>query len=74
MIEHLMKGEYNFVLNHFLLVQNPGLEKENQVEMRKIILEASEMQFSDENTKALYILKMINEKLFKISEPVAFRQ
>ena len=69
-----MKGEYNFVLNHFLLVQNPGLEKENQVEMRKIIFEASEMQFSDENTKAFYILKMINEKLFKISEPVAFKQ
>ena len=74
MVEHLMKGEYNFVLNHFLLVHNPGLEKDNHAKLRKIILEASEMQFSDEHTKALYILKAINEKLFSISEPVAFKQ
>jgi hypothetical protein len=43
MVEHLMKGEYNFVLNHFLLVHNPGLEKDNHAKLRKIILEASEM-------------------------------
>jgi hypothetical protein len=42
MLEHLIKGDYSFVLNHFLLVFNPGLEKDSYNELRKIIQEAKE--------------------------------
>lgn len=69
-----MKGDYSFVLNYYLITNNPGFEKENYVELRKILLEANEREFTDENAKALYILKAINEKFIGLSEPVAFRQ
>jgi len=42
--------------------------------LRKILQEAKEHEFTDENAKALYILKNINEKFFYQSDPVAFRQ
>lgn len=61
------------MLNHFLLVFNPGLEKESFIELRKILQEAKEYEFTDENTKALYILRKINDKFFYQSDPVAFR-
>jgi hypothetical protein len=31
------------------------------------------MKFTDENARALYTLKKINERFFYLSEPVAFR-
>ena len=37
MVQHLMKGDYSFVLNYFLLTYNPGFEKENYVELRKLL-------------------------------------
>lgn len=42
MIEHLMKGDYSFVLNHFFLVYNPGFDKDAYTDLRKIIQEAKE--------------------------------
>lgn len=69
-----MKGDYSFVLNHFLLVYNPGFEKDSFTDLRKIIQDAKEREFTDENARSLFILKNINERFFYLSEPTAFRQ
>lgn len=40
MIEHLIKGDYNFVLNHFLLVFYPGFDKNSFNVLKNIIKNA----------------------------------
>jgi hypothetical protein len=40
MIEHLIKGDYSFVLNSFLLIFNPGLDKNSYTTLKNIIKNA----------------------------------
>jgi hypothetical protein len=45
MIEHLITGDYSFVLNNFLLVFNPGLDKSSFTLLKNIIKSAQDMEF-----------------------------
>jgi hypothetical protein len=45
MIEHLIQGDYSFVLNNFLLVFNPGLDKSSFTLLKNIIRNAQDMEF-----------------------------
>ena len=43
MIEHLIKGDYSFVLNSFLIVFYPGLDKDSSNKLKSIIKDAKQI-------------------------------
>jgi hypothetical protein len=43
MIEHLVKGDYNFVLNYFMLTYNASLDQAAYNNLRKVIYDAEDL-------------------------------